>query len=79
MGNAIRFMDMDTTTEVLPIIHGSVIEVVVEVTVEGEINARTGMIIDLSRLKKITWSAALEKLDHTNLDKQHDFFIENPR
>lgn len=51
----------------------------VEVTVEGEISEKTGMIVDLSWLKKTIWSAALGKLDHTNLDKQHDFFVDNPR
>lgn len=41
----------------------------VEVTVCGEIDPATGMVVDLARLKALMWSAALDHLDHRNIDR----------
>lgn len=44
-----------------------------EVTVCGEINKETGMIIDVKELKEIVEGEIIEKLDHKNLNTDVDF------
>ena len=47
---------------------------ILDVTVRGEIDQRTGMICNLSALNKIIEDLIVEKLDHTFLNKDIDFF-----
>uniref|UniRef100_A0A8C5WYQ1 6-pyruvoyl tetrahydrobiopterin synthase n=1 Tax=Laticauda laticaudata TaxID=8630 RepID=A0A8C5WYQ1_LATLA len=46
----------------------------VEVTVQGEINPLTGMVINLTDLKAYMEQAIMEPLDHKNLDKDVPYF-----
>ncbi|KAG8141629.1 hypothetical protein E2320_007214 [Naja naja] len=46
----------------------------VEVTVQGEINPLTGMVISLTDLKAYMEQAIMEPLDHKNLDKDVPYF-----
>ncbi|XP_032084672.1 6-pyruvoyl tetrahydrobiopterin synthase [Thamnophis elegans] len=48
----------------------------VEVTVQGEINPLTGMVINLTDLKAYMEEAIMEPLDHKNLDKDVPYFAE---
>lgn len=43
------------------------------VTVKGEIDARTGFVIDLKELKKIITTYITDKLDHKNVNLDVDF------
>lgn len=45
-----------------------------EVTVKGEMDARTGMIIDLGALQKVVDDLVVEPLDHTFLNKDIAYF-----
>lgn len=45
----------------------------VEVVVAGEVDQRTGYVIDLSLLKEIIHKHVIEKLDHKNLNLDVDF------
>ena len=47
---------------------------ILDVTVRGEIDKRTGMICDLPNLQKIIDDLVVEKLDHTFLNKDIEFF-----
>ncbi len=47
---------------------------ILDVTVRGEIDKRTGMICDLPSLQKIIDDLVVEKLDHTFLNKDIEFF-----
>ncbi len=49
---------------------------VLEVTVQGEIPEKTGMIIDLKKLKKIIYERVVDKLDHKFLNTDVDFLKE---
>lgn len=44
-----------------------------EVTVSGEIDSETGMIIDIKKLKGIIEKEIIDKLDHRNLNTDVDF------
>jgi 6-pyruvoyltetrahydropterin/6-carboxytetrahydropterin synthase len=44
-----------------------------EVSVKGAINAETGMVIDLKRLKDIMRERVVDRVDHTNLNEDVDF------
>jgi 6-pyruvoyltetrahydropterin/6-carboxytetrahydropterin synthase len=44
-----------------------------EVTVRGEINPETGMVIDLRELRDVIRRTLIEKLDHANLNLDVDF------
>jgi len=46
---------------------------VVEVTVAGELDKKTGFVIDLKILKNIIKEYILEKVDHKNLNTETDF------
>ncbi|XP_067860443.1 6-pyruvoyl tetrahydrobiopterin synthase isoform X2 [Heptranchias perlo] len=46
----------------------------VEVTVRGEINQATGMVINLTELKEHMQEAIMKPLDHKNLDKDVPHF-----
>jgi 6-pyruvoyltetrahydropterin/6-carboxytetrahydropterin synthase len=46
----------------------------VEVTVRGEISPDTGMVADIAELKRVIWEAALDQLDHRNLEMDVPFF-----
>lgn len=48
------------------------------VTLKGEIDHQTGMIMNLSDLKQILQSI-IKKLDHANLDLDVEFFKTHPR
>ena len=48
-----------------------------EVTVEGLVDAATGMVINLVDLDAIV-QPVLDELDHTHLDRQQSFFHEHP-
>jgi 6-pyruvoyltetrahydropterin/6-carboxytetrahydropterin synthase len=45
----------------------------IEVSVEGEIDPETGMVIDLKRLKEIVRRVIISRVDHTNLNSDVDF------
>ncbi|CDN16861.1 6-pyruvoyl tetrahydrobiopterin synthase [Richelia intracellularis] len=47
-----------------------------EVTVKGEIDQRTGMIVDLSALNKVIDDYVIEPFDHTFLNKDIPFFAQ---
>lgn len=53
--------------------HGHGHNYTLEVTVQGEIPADTGMIIDLKKLKKIINKTVMDKLDHKFLNTDVDF------
>ena len=44
-----------------------------EVSVRGRIDAETGMVIDLKRLKDIMRERVIDRVDHTNLNEDVDF------
>lgn len=46
---------------------------VLEVTVKGELDPETGMVLDLKTLKKLIHSEIIEKVDHKNLNMDVDF------
>lgn len=48
--------------------------IVVKVTLRGAIDNETGMVINITELKKYINSAIMEPLDHKNLDKDVEFF-----
>jgi 6-pyruvoyltetrahydropterin/6-carboxytetrahydropterin synthase len=48
-----------------------------EVLVDGPVDARTGMVINLVDLDTAV-GAVTDELDHTHLDRQHAFFTERP-
>jgi len=43
------------------------------VTVKGEADPETGMVIDLKKLKKLMHTYIIDKLDHQNLNEDVDF------
>lgn len=45
-----------------------------EVTIKGEVNARTGMLVDLVKLHKVIDEVVIEPLDHTFLNKDIAYF-----
>lgn len=46
---------------------------ILEVTVKGEIEANTGMVLDLKTLKKIINHEIVDKVDHKNFNMDVDF------
>jgi 6-pyruvoyltetrahydropterin/6-carboxytetrahydropterin synthase len=46
---------------------------VLEVSVEGEIDPRTGYVIDLSEVKRAAQEAIVDRVDHRNLNVEVDF------
>ena len=46
---------------------------VLEVSVAGEIDARTGYVMDLAELKRIVQREVIEKVDHRNFNLEVDF------
>jgi 6-pyruvoyltetrahydropterin/6-carboxytetrahydropterin synthase len=53
--------------------HGHGHNFVLEVVVKGEINPRTGYVIDLKELKDIIHEYIIEKVDHRHLNYDVDF------
>lgn len=51
---------------------------VLQVTVAGELDPRTGMLMNLTELKRIIREEALLQLDHRNIDCDVPFFVDNP-
>jgi len=49
----------------------------IEVTVVGEINPKTGYVIDLKKLKQIIQDNLISLLDHSNLNLDIKFFQKN--
>lgn len=47
---------------------------IVEVTIRGPIEKKTGMVMNISELKEHMENAIMKPLDHKNLDKDVDFF-----
>lgn len=50
----------------------------VEVSVLGEVDKTTGMLLNLVDLKSLIWNHALLFVDHKNLDKDVKFFENKP-
>jgi 6-pyruvoyltetrahydropterin/6-carboxytetrahydropterin synthase len=46
---------------------------IVEVSVEGEVDPETGMVIDLKELKDITRRQVIDRVDHRSLNEDVDF------
>lgn len=46
---------------------------VLEVSVEGEVDPETGMVIDLKKLKSIMRREVIDRVDHKNLNTDVDF------
>lgn len=46
---------------------------VLDVSVKGEISAKTGYVVDLSRIKEIVTREVVDKVDHKNLNVEVDF------
>lgn len=46
---------------------------IIEVSVEGEIDPETGMVIDLKKLKDIMRARVINRVDHRNLNEDVDF------
>jgi 6-pyruvoyltetrahydropterin/6-carboxytetrahydropterin synthase len=55
-----------------PNYHGHNYELIVQVT--GEIDTKTGYVIDLKTLKEIIWQHALNRFDHKNLNLDTEEF-----
>lgn len=51
---------------------------IVFVTLFGEINEKTGMIMNMTELKRFMDLAIMKRMDHKNLDKDVDFFKDKP-
>ncbi len=49
---------------------------VLEVTVKGEVDPQTGMVLDLKSLKKLINEEIINKVDHKNLNVDVDFLKE---
>lgn len=47
---------------------------VVEVTVKGHVDSATGMVMNITDLKKIIEKAVMKPLDHKNIDLDVDYF-----
>lgn len=46
---------------------------ILDVSVKGGLDERTGYVIDLSRIKEIVTSEVIDKVDHRNLNLEVDF------
>lgn len=46
---------------------------ILDVSVKGGLDERTGYVIDLSRIKEIVTTQVIEKVDHRNLNLEVDF------
>ena len=46
---------------------------ILDVSVRGAVDATTGYVIDLSRVRDVTHQAVIEKVDHRNLNLEVDF------
>ena len=46
---------------------------ILDVSVRGELDEKTGYVIDLSRVKDITTTHVIDKVDHRNLNLEVDF------
>ncbi|CAG9820647.1 unnamed protein product [Phaedon cochleariae] len=51
---------------------------IVNVTLFGEIDTKTGMIMNMTDLKKYMEEAIMKPMDHKNLDKDIDYFSTRP-
>lgn len=49
----------------------------VEITVAGVVDSNTGMVCDIAVLKSIISKTVMESLDHKDIDKDVNYFIEN--
>lgn len=50
----------------------------VEVVVKGELNPRTGMVMNITELKECIRTAIMEPMDHKNLDIDVPYFADKP-
>ena len=76
MGPATIYMDTDTT---IPLRYSYILRLLVinqniKVTVVGEPDHRTGMVMNITDLKQIMKAHIMDVLDHKNIDKQVDYF-----
>ena len=46
---------------------------VLDVTVKGEVDKKTGYVVDLARLKQLVNREVIEKVDHRNMNLEVDF------
>src|SRR5687768_4651872 len=46
---------------------------ILDVSVLGDVDAKTGYVIDLSRIKEIVTERVIDKVDHRNLNLEVDF------
>jgi 6-pyruvoyltetrahydropterin/6-carboxytetrahydropterin synthase len=46
---------------------------VLEISVEGDVDPRTGYVIDLAEVKRIAQQAIIDRVDHRNLNLEVDF------
>jgi 6-pyruvoyltetrahydropterin/6-carboxytetrahydropterin synthase len=46
---------------------------ILDVSVRGEISAKTGYVVDLSRVKEVVTREVIDKVDHRNLNVEVDF------
>ncbi|KAJ8913701.1 hypothetical protein NQ315_007418 [Exocentrus adspersus] len=51
---------------------------IVKVTLFGEIHPKTGMIMNMTELKKFMEEAIMKPMDHKNLDKDVEYFVTRP-
>ncbi len=56
----------------LTVVHGH--NYVLEVTVRGEVDPRTGMVMDLGELKRVVGEAVITRFDHADLNRDA-FFV----
>lgn len=59
-------------------LHGHGHNYIVEVTLYGPVDPITGMVENLSILKKYMEAAIMHEMDHKNLDKDVEFFHDRP-
>ncbi|XP_023017764.1 6-pyruvoyl tetrahydrobiopterin synthase purple [Leptinotarsa decemlineata] len=51
---------------------------IVKVTLFGEVHVETGMILNMTELKKYMEEAIMKPMDHKNLDKDVEYFFTRP-
>ncbi|KAJ1965843.1 hypothetical protein IWQ62_002567, partial [Dispira parvispora] len=49
-----------------------------EITVKGQVNPLTGMVMNITDLKEAIQKAIMDPLDHRNLDTDVEFFQDRP-
>ncbi|RZC35757.1 6-pyruvoyl tetrahydrobiopterin synthase [Asbolus verrucosus] len=65
-------------TKLIKMQHNLTLGFAVKVTLFGEIDPKTGMIMNMTELKKDMEEAVMKPMDHKNLDKDVEFFKTRP-